>query len=125
MLSTTDDSKVYPRQHRKPCHDCPWARQSVPGWIGPNSIGEWIRCAHSDAIVDCHTRRQPNGEQWQCAGMAIYRANVVKLTRAPGGLILPPDKVRVFTWHEFEAHHGPAIAKMGGDNETRIEDIKR
>lgn len=48
----------------------------------------------------CHTLRGP-----QCAGTAIYRANVVKST-LPGVLSLPQNKQTVFaTPQEFVEYH--------------------
>jgi hypothetical protein len=51
--------------------------------------------------VDCHTVSNQ-----QCAGAAIYRANVCKEPRRQELLRLPADKVKVFAWPtEFWAHH--------------------
>lgn len=140
ILLRSIDAKPFVKQHKAPCSDCPWARKSVPGWLGPNSVNTWIGAAHSDGIIACHTRlvsrevtgrygnetanavsRRCNGH-WQCAGAAIYRANVVKSPRDPLILQLPANKVTVFSWGEFERHHGAALAKMGLDHDTSLED---
>lgn len=86
------------QQHTSPCADCPWARKSIPGWLGEHTAEEWLLYAHGEAIIPCHCVTH------QCAGAAIYRANVCK--RVPeGGLKLPSDKNRVFSFNEFKAHH--------------------
>jgi hypothetical protein len=87
-------------QHTKPCSDCPFARGALPGWLGGSTPEEYRRLAHADTIVDCHAIRKT-----QCAGLAIYRANVVK--RPPeGALVLSADREAVFaTPMEFVAHH--------------------
>lgn len=89
-------------QHRKPCHDCPWRRVSLSGWLGSFTPGEWLAMAHGEAVIECHTTTSGH----QCAGAATYRANVVKKPRYPGILQLPPDPVNVFTTpFEFSEHH--------------------
>jgi hypothetical protein len=73
---TAEDSNV---QHSKPCHDCPWRRKAVPGWLGSMSADEWIQAAHGDGVIDCHTVK--GVPQPQCVGAATYRANVCKSPR--------------------------------------------
>ncbi|MDP8249953.1 hypothetical protein [Pseudochrobactrum saccharolyticum] len=91
------DGKV---QHKKPCSDCPWARTALNGWLGSASPDEWLRNAHSDTMVDCHTIRNT-----QCAGLAIYRRNVCKSVLPPL-LKLEANKEIVFaTPMEFKEHH--------------------
>lgn len=89
------------KQHSKPCSDCPWARKALEGWLGGTSIDEWLAEAHGEARIDCHVLLGP-----QCAGAAIYRANVLKRPRNPDILRLPADTALVFAGpHEFRAHH--------------------
>lgn len=102
----TEESIETAKQPTAPCSDCPWSRKSVPGWTGPNTVEEWMGCIHGDERIDCHTRKQANGDQWQCAGAAIYRGNVCKRPRDPAVLVLPANEKLVFSWGEFERHHG-------------------
>lgn len=102
---TSDEALEAPRQHTAPCSDCPWSRKSYPGWTGPNTVEEWRAAAHSDQIIDCHTRKAPNGDPWQCAGAAIYRTHICKSPRDAHVLTLPANKELVFSWGEFEKHH--------------------
>jgi hypothetical protein len=88
-------------QHTKPCADCPWGRKALPGWLGSNTSAEWLQIAHSECQIECHTALGA-----QCAGAAIYRANVCKSIRTPAIIRLPRDAERVFaTPMEFRAHH--------------------
>jgi hypothetical protein len=95
-------------QHTKCCSDCPWRRISIRSWLGlDHKTGQfytpayWLKLAHGETLTDCHLRNQ-----FQCAGMAIYRANVCKRPRYPEILILPADEKLVFsTPMEFIAHH--------------------
>jgi hypothetical protein len=100
-LVSSRDAIQAPCQHTVPCTDCPWARKSLVGWLGPNDAEEWVQIAHSDAKVPCHVI-----DNQQCAGIAIYRKNVCKTPRDPEVLRLPADRETVFaTPAEFKAHH--------------------
>ncbi len=103
-MTNSDEMQVTPAQHRTPCHDCPWRRKAIPGWLGDTSAPEWIQCAHGEAVIECHTLKSRRGAH-HCAGAAIYRANVCKSTRTPQ-LKLPPDAEQVFASpQEFLTHH--------------------
>lgn len=105
QLLTVDDAVPAERQHARPCSDCPWSRRSLPSWLGDLTAEEWLRAAHGEARMECHTLLGA-----QCAGAATYRANVCKLTHDPTDLRLPVDRESVFTSpREFKAHH----ANMG------------
>ena len=99
-LTTNDEVVSVPEQHTTPCGDCPWRRNSLNGWLGGYTKEEWITIAHSDSTIDCHTCDK------QCAGIAIYRANVGKLPRDPQAIRLPKDKENVFSSPmQFLEHH--------------------
>lgn len=122
QMITSNEAKEFRVQHHAPCSDCPWARKALRGWLGPalleaDPAGYWLRIAHSHTLVGCHTRMcspgsdpgwpWPSNEQprWQCAGIAIYRRNVLQSVDKPG-LILPANKVIVFASPmEFRQHH--------------------
>jgi hypothetical protein len=93
------------QQHTKPCRECPWKRTSCRGWLGPETgyPQVYINAAHGEEIIECHTRNLH-----ECAGAAIYRANVKKVTRHGGELKLPQDKATVFDHpDQFTQHHTP------------------
>ena len=101
QLVTSDEAVPVTHQHRQPCSDCPWARVALRGWLGDATADTWLRDAHGEARIECHTLLGA-----QCAGAAIYRANVCKRPRDPETLLLPADKATVFaTPAEFTAHH--------------------
>lgn len=105
---SSDEAVPTDTQPTKPCSDCPFAREALPGWLGNTSADEWIAIAHGEAKVDCHALSGP-----QCAGIAIYRANVAKRCRDRNILVLPPDEERVFTTRqEFLAHHAALGKKV-------------
>lgn len=104
-MITGDEAIVTKKQHKSPCSDCPFRRDSIPGWLGELTVDDWVRLAHGEGKADCHTQVRGNGEGWACAGLAIYRANVAKSVHDPNALRLPPDRVNVFSFGEFKKHH--------------------
>jgi hypothetical protein len=102
----SEEAVVVKKQHTSPCSDCPWRRDSVPGWLGAHTAGEWVAMAHGETRIECHTRKYASGGGPECAGAAIYRANVHKSPRFPT-LRLPQNVNKVFAWFtEFLKHHG-------------------
>ena len=101
QLISSEEAEVAVAQHRRPCSDCPWARTALNGWLGSSTPEEWLRYAHGEGTSECHTLLGA-----QCAGFAIYRANVCKVPIDRNALVLPPDRERVFaTPMEFLEHH--------------------
>lgn len=87
-------------QHTNPCSDCPMRRDSLPGWLGGDNPDRYVKMLHGDSVVPCHVI-----DNQQCAGVAIYRANVIKRCDPPN-LRLPKDPIAVFAWpSEFLDHH--------------------
>lgn len=106
-FTSSDEAVRTKSQHRKPCADCPWARTAIPGWLGISTIRqhalatpeEWINKAHSEAVELCHCTTNQ-----ECAGLAIFRANVCKLPMR--ALRLEPNSKLVFASdEEFIRHH--------------------
>lgn len=98
---SSDEAVPVDGQPTKPCSDCPLARTALPGWLGDGTVDEWIQMLHGETHIDCHTMIGP-----QCAGAAIYRANVCKTPRDRRLLRLRPDTATVFaTPLEFKEHH--------------------
>jgi len=100
----------YPEATKTPCNDCPWRRVSAPGWLGPHSPEEWLTTVHGEGGIACH--KTITNEQWddpgmrQCAGAAIYRANVHKLPINPTIARSEQDHEKIFSLdREFLSHH--------------------
>jgi hypothetical protein len=100
-LITSAEATPAGKQIKRPCSDCPWARDALNGWLGGNTAHEWIIMAHGETLIECHVHPDV-----QCAGAAIYRANVSKVPRDRALLVLPADNKIVFANPgEFHAHH--------------------
>lgn len=110
------EQNVLPEALPKPCNECPWRREAAAGWLGPHTAQEWCDIAHGEGPVACHkTIKVVNDEgvgEWsdpaikQCAGLAIFRANICKSPRNPDIVVYPADREAVFSWdNEFIDHH--------------------
>lgn len=112
QLLTADQAITVKTQHRSPCSDCPFARKSLAGWLGRLSPQAWMQIIFGDGRVDCHTR-----VPMQCAGSAIFRANICKVPRDQTVLQdLKVDTIRVFaTPEEFISHHGKSRSQSWSD----------
>lgn len=110
-----------PEATPRPCSDCPWRVNAVPGWLGPYDADEWLALAHSDEPIACHQtinedECNEDGEaDWeqrglrQCRGAAIYRKNICKSPRDPQVAIGPVDREAVFSNPmQFKEFHGGA-----------------
>lgn len=103
-------SREYPEATPKPCNDCPWRREALPGWLGPYDADGWIEAAHGEVPIACH-ETIPSGGGWgkktkQCRGVAMYRANVCKSPMNPTIEVGPVDRENIFASPtEFREHH--------------------
>jgi len=110
-----------------PCRGCPMRRMALPGYLGNDTPEHFSETVHSDEHMPCHlTVDYTRGDDWrdqllpgvlgsatECAGIAIYRANVNKRVRPfiAGPFryelrTLRPNKRTVFANRdEFLAHH--------------------
>lgn len=103
----------------QPCSQCPFRRKSMPGWLGDDTPEHFVEMAHGEENLPCHKTvdytkhdwkerqvRGPKATAHECAGAAIYRANVLKEVRDRKVCRLPPDEKTVFaTPKEFIKHH--------------------
>jgi len=82
-MKTYLEANEVAKQIKKPCEDCPFRRNAVPGWLADQTPAEYCQMAHSNDLIQCHTKKLADGDHVQCAGAAIYRANVSKRCDAP------------------------------------------
>ena len=111
-MTTSDEAVPTATQPTKPCHDCPFARTAINGWLGSNTKEEWSVMVQGEVTIPCHALKGP-----QCAGAAILRGNMCKKPRDRSLLVLPPDRDRVFSHtREFEDHHAklPVKSEVSG-----------
>lgn len=100
-------------QHEKPCSECPFNRQATPGHLGGSEPEEYIGQVNGPFWLPCHSTHdytqlaeRLDENKPQCAGGAIFRSHINRVTPKRHLLVLPADHERVFsTFAEFLAHH--------------------
>lgn len=104
-LISSDQAKPSTKQHKKPCSDCPFRRDSLAGWLGGETSEFFVSFAMGEGVYPCHVKVGP-----QCSGMAVFRANICKSPRNKEVLELPRDRETVFSWpNEFIEHHNKGV----------------
>jgi hypothetical protein len=125
QVITSDNASVVDEQPKKPCSDCPWARKAMERWLGPLTVHQWLALAHGEGIAQCHALKGPKDESFNCAGFAIYRANVAKSPVDQNAFRLPADREHVFSMpNEFAEHHGETFDAMKMMTTTFDDDTK-
>lgn len=110
------------RDPSKPCAGCVFRRDSQPGHIDIANLGGseakvYVGQTHGPFAIPCHSYTDFDDPEWrekafpgespQCAGAAIFRANLKLNDILPSAIPqLPADEETVFaTAEEFLAHH--------------------
>lgn len=107
----------------KPCKECPFARHCTPGATGGAPAVVYVGQAHAPMYLPCHmsagyAEDRNDFSNPQCAGAAIYRANLDALADWPEHLkrrlhVLPADPTGATgafrTPEDLLAHHWPAV----------------
>lgn len=100
---------------KTPCPACPYSRTCEPGALGGSPVEKYIGQALGPFLLPCHQHCDFTDPDWklkvestpQCAGAAVFRANLGVNALMPKGLHeLPANRGTVFsTAAEFVAHH--------------------
>lgn len=100
---------------KSPCRECPMRRKSLPGWLGAATPKRFIASVLADIEMPCHMTVDYEKPNWreeiektgrQCAGVAVFFANICKMSHAKDRARLPADPKNVFTMaEEFVLHH--------------------
>ena len=117
-----------PKPCAKPCNDCPWRVNALPGWLGPMGADQWVALIHSEEPIACHQTIEVEVDQiegdWnhpamrQCAGAAIMRTNVCKSPRNPtdAAHAFKADREAVFaSVAAFKDYHGKLSVAVTAD----------
>lgn len=113
-------SKGYRPVCKKPCNDCPFRRNALPGWLGAATPQSFIIEISMERPLPCHQTIDYEKRDWLqkwaaqrigniCAGSLIMSANMGKLPRDRNFPRLPADKQLVFSRpDEFITYHESA-----------------
>lgn len=105
---------------KSPCIECPFRKNSLPGWLGTfDGVEDIFRCAVSEAPFSCHPRSNDrtdlsNIDQPQCVGRLLFATQMAKSFRNPSlekmrlELKAVNDGTEILGYQEFKQHHEPA-----------------
>lgn len=104
---------VQKRQHRKPCAECPFGKTAKVKTLGGGDPDTYIGQIYGPFWFPCHLdgnyddKQSDPAEVTQCAGAAIFRANLELDAKMPPALLkAEKDEGRSFTSaEEFVKHH--------------------
>jgi hypothetical protein len=97
-----------------PCKNCPFSPNTAPGYLGGSQPEVYIGQAFGPFRLPCHLHYRSDAPDWkeqtmevsQCAGAAIFRANVGVTAYLPDELHkLPPSGDAFKSAIHFLAHH--------------------
>lgn len=105
----SDDTKKL----QQPCNACPYIKTVIPGATGGSDPEVYIGQGHGPFWLPCHKNCDFSNPNWkdnyqvqQCAGAAIYRANIDRSDLMPGSLHKLPKNAKVFgSPEELYAYH--------------------
>lgn len=99
-----------PAPTERRCHECPFARDAAPGWLGPFTAEEWADLLVSDEPIACHITIHTD-DSWepptrQCRGAGQLRRNQAKRPRDPEVYVADSVTNEVFgNVYQFVNHH--------------------
>lgn len=112
------------------CKACPFSRTVEPGALGGSSPETYLGQAAGPFVLPCHLHCDFEDPDWkaksintpQCAGAAIYRANIGVAWGLPDAIHhLAPNVEAVFaTPEEFLAHHKSITLLEAGKQLTEV-----
>ena len=98
----------------KPCDACPYSPGVTPGALGGSDPAVYIGQGHGAFWLPCHKTCDFGDPEWktnysgtqQCAGAAIYRANIKRDALMPAQLLKLPASDQAFeSAAKLYAHH--------------------
>jgi len=100
----------------KPCNECPFRRDSLPGYLGNySSPEEFIAETMSDTEQPCHMSVDYEDPDWvsslgdkanHCYGSLVFFRNICKMSRDPDRPRAEANHDEVFSSpSEFTSHH--------------------
>lgn len=116
---------TFKKNRKKPCKECPFRRDNTLVGQNPGGSHPFVYVGQTEGPfwLPCHMEKEYEGKQTdpslvnQCAGAAIYRANLGISEKMPDQLLkLDADTELVFASHaEFLAHYFKTSLKDAQD----------
>lgn len=99
----------------KPCRECPFRKESLPGYLGGFTVAQVIQAAVNETDFICHTTREKDYDsQVQCAGRLLFASKVGKSfrdRRLEKMRLAAQDEIgteKILNYVEFREHHRDA-----------------
>lgn len=100
---------------KEPCNECPFRKNSIPGWLGGVSVKDTYQgVMHDEENFACHlTRHRPEEEMSRCRGSLLFLRVNCKSPRYNQPLIKAIDEIplktvkncNILNGREFVEHH--------------------
>lgn len=69
---------------KTPCNECPFRKNSIPGWLGPHKIEDFRTMASADVDFKCHMELDTLGDEANtCGGYIYWRLNSFMMAKDP------------------------------------------
>lgn len=102
------------RACKVPCNECPFRKNSLPGYLGGFSTQETLQAVTGEDNFDCHLTREDGEERMACAGRMLFASSLGKSFRRKDleqiRLQLKestPQEIKdnILSYKEFKKHH--------------------
>ncbi len=74
--------------HKKPCRECPFRKESLPGYLGADNPEDFLATTLDDFPMPCHLTVDYEEDGWEslvgasyCAGALSFFRNMCKMSR--------------------------------------------
>jgi hypothetical protein len=98
---------------KEPCVECPFKKESAPGWLGGETAEDTFRHIKAEADFACHlTRDKKLKEMSRCRGSMLFMRKSGQMPRYNTQLAKDlqdmgkPDTSAILSVPEFFKHHG-------------------
>ena len=99
--------------HTKPCRECPFRRESMPGYLGEDTPDGFMATTLADHEMPCHLTVDYEEDDWEesldeasyCAGALNFFRNMCKISRDRNRPQGEKDPTVFSNPMEFLAHH--------------------
>jgi hypothetical protein len=95
-----------------PCVECPFRKNSAPGWLGGETVEDTFRHIKGEADFACHlTRNKKKSEMSRCRGSMMFMRKSGQLPKYNVRLLKDlqemgkPDASEILSVPEFFKHH--------------------
>lgn len=115
---------------KKPCKECPYRTDSLPGYFGGQNPAEYAAAIHMEIVVACHTRSKYTdglaSTVVPCTGHVLSQIKSCKSPNRNSELIALHNQVRQMPDKDVEAMSSNILEsfKFREHHDISIEDVR-